>query len=74
MMIPFKDRKPDIEYLRMALNICELGVSYEQTDLIMRAYNLVKEKKGKTDINNAADIYYKWQNEWDEYYKQKKDK
>lgn len=66
--VPPKDRKKDIEFLRMALNLCELPVSYEQSDLILRAYTLVKEKQGNTNMDDALKIYYNWKNHWDNYF------
>ena len=44
MEVQIKDRKDEIEYLRMALAITELGVSYEQAELINNVVNKVRQR------------------------------
>lgn len=36
MEVKIKDRKEEIEFLRMACNMAELGIGYQHADLIIR--------------------------------------
>ena len=67
-----KDRKQETEYLRMALNMAELGVSYTQADLILKAVNEVQRKGGNFTISDGVDLHTKWKSEWDNYFQQQK--
>jgi hypothetical protein len=64
-----KHRKQDTEYLRMLLNLCELPVSYMQTDLIMEASAMLKKLNGDLSLMDAAKLYTGWNDKWDEYFK-----
>ena len=66
--VKIKDRKKEIEFLRMALNICELGVNYEQADLIIRINKKVEKMGGKFSLEDGIEIYHKWKHDWLEYY------
>ena len=67
-----KDRKQETEYLRMALNMAELGVSYTQADLILKAVNEVQRKGGNFTISDGVDLYTRWRKEWDNYFEKQK--
>ena len=68
MDVKIKDRKREVEYLRMALNVCEIGVDYTHTDLIIRVYEKLKVLDGKFSISDGADILYDWKQEWQSYF------
>ena len=59
MEVKIEDRKEEIEYLRMGLNMAELGVSYEQADLIIRISDRLKKLKGKFSLKDGVEIHHK---------------
>ena len=71
MEVKIKDRKEEVEFLRMACNMAQLGIGYEQTDLILRLQERLKELKGKFSIADGVEIHYKWKEDWQNYYAQK---
>lgn len=70
MKVKTKDRKEEVEFLRMACNMSELGISYQQADLIIRLQERLKELKGKFSVSDAAEIHYKWKQEWQNYFEE----
>jgi len=68
MDIKIEDRKEEIEYLRMGMNMAELGVSYEQADLIIRISDRLKKLKGKFSLKDGVEIHHKWKQDWEKYY------
>ena len=68
MEVKIEDRKEEIEYLRMGLSMAELGVSYEQADLIIRISERLKKLKGKFSLNDGVEIHHKWKQEWEKYF------
>ena len=68
MEVQIKDRKDEIEYLRMALAITEIGVSYEQAELINNVVNRVRQRKGKFNIHDGVGLLYAWKEKWRGYY------
>jgi len=73
MDVEIKDRKKEIEYLRMALNMVEIGVNYEITDLIIRVSKELNEMGDHFAIDDAVHILYDWRRDWKEYFKLKKE-
>jgi hypothetical protein len=55
----------------MALNMCELGVGYTQTDLILRVLERLNKLKGEFRISDAAEIQAKHEQEWQMYFEEK---
>ena len=72
MGVQIKDRKDEIEYLRMALAITEIGVSYEQAELINNVVNKVRQRKGKFNIHDGVGLLYAWKEKWRSYYDKQK--
>ena len=68
MEVLIKDRKDEIEYLRMALAITEIGVSYEQAELINNVVNKVRQCKGNFNIHDGVKLLYAWKDKWTNYY------
>ena len=68
MDVQVKDRKDEVEYLRMALAIAEIGVSYEQAELINNVVNKVRQRKGKFNIHDGVGLLYAWKEKWRSYY------
>lgn len=68
-MVRIKDRKENIEMFRMALNIAEVNVTYEMTDLILKVQVAQLKKGGKFTLKDGIHIYHAWKNDWEKYYK-----
>lgn len=68
MEVKIKDRSNEVEFLRMALNMCELGIDYTQADLIIRVTKSLNKLKGKFSINDGVEIHHKWKEEWQKYF------
>jgi len=71
MDVKIKDRKKEIEYFRMALNMCEFGVDYTQADLIMRVTEKLKDAKGNFNLEHGVEIFNQWKQEWEKYFEKK---
>lgn len=71
MRVEIKDRIKEIEYLRMALNMVEIGADYEMTDLIIRVSDEVKRLGDNFSIDDAVHILHDWKMCWEEYFNEK---
>ncbi len=71
--VKVEHRNNAVEYLRMALNQCELPVSYIQTDLILMVMDELNKKKGKYSLMDGAKIYTEWVKKYDDYFKSLED-
>lgn len=70
MEVKIKDRKEEVEFLRMACNMAELGINYTHADLILRLQSKLKTLKGEFSIEDGISIHYKWKQDWENYYKE----
>ena len=71
MDVKVKDRKKEVEYLRMACNMAELGINYIQADLILRLQERMSQlKEGKFSISDGVEIHYKWKQDWQKYFEE----
>jgi len=68
MNVKIKDRRENIEFLRMALNMCELRIDYTHADLINRVSNKLENLKGDFSISDGADIFSEWKEDWQKYF------
>ena len=73
MDVKIKDRKQEVEFLRMALAIAEMGFSYEHADLINRVVNESRKKKGKFSLLDGSKLLYKWKTDWRNYFDEQKE-
>lgn len=73
MDVKIKDRKQEVEYLRMALAIAEMGFSYEHADLINRVVDECRKKKGKFSLDDGVKLLYKWKTDWRTYFDEQKE-
>ncbi len=71
--VKVEHRNNAVEYLRMALNQCELPVSYMQTELIMMIVDELNIRGGKYSLMDGAKIYTEWQKKYDDYFKSLED-
>ncbi len=71
--VEIKHRNKAVEYLRMALNQCELPVSYMQTELIMMIVDELNIRGGEYSLMDGAKIYTEWQKKYDDYFKSLED-
>ena len=70
MDVNIKDRKEEIEFLRMACNMSELGINYTHADLIIRLQNRLSKLKGKFSIKDGVEIHHKWKQDWQNYFEE----
>ena len=70
MDVKIKDRKEEVEYLRMACNMTELGIGYQHADLIIRLQERLKKLKGKFSISDGVEIHHKWKQDWKNYFEE----
>jgi hypothetical protein len=70
MDVKIKDRKEEIEFLRMACNMAELGIDYQHADLIIRLQERLKKMKGKFSLKDGVEIHYKWKEDWQKYFEE----
>lgn len=67
MDVKIKDRINEIEFIRMALNMVQIGVDYPNADLINRTMKELKKLKGKFSLKDGCDILYEWKEDWRNY-------
>ncbi len=67
MEVKIKDRKEEIEFLRMACNLAELRIQYEHADLILRLQERLEKLKGKFSLSDGVEIHHKWKQDWQKY-------
>ena len=70
MEVKIKDRKEEIEYLRMACNMSEIGIGYQHADLIIRLQERLKKLKGKFSLSDGVEIHHKWKEDWINYFEE----
>ena len=68
MEVKIKDRNKEIEFLRMACNMAEIGIDYQHADLIIRLQERLKKLKGKFSISDGVEIHHKWKQDWQNYF------
>lgn len=69
--VSVKDRKEEVEFLRMACNIADLGIDYLNADLIIRLQKRLKTKKGNFSIKDGVEVRQEWVNDWNKYFEEK---
>ncbi len=74
MDVKIKDRKRDVEILRMALNMCEIGVDYPQADMINRVVNKLSELKEAFSMKDGIELHSEWKKEWQDYFQKEHNK
>jgi hypothetical protein len=70
MEVKIKDRKEEIEFLRMACNMSELLINYQQADLIIRIQERLTKLKGQFSIEDGIEIHHKWKQDWGNYFEE----
>jgi len=68
MEVDVTHRKTEVEHLRMACNMAELGISYTQADLIVRLQEKLNKLKGELTIEDCIGVYHKWKEDWQKYF------
>lgn len=68
MDVKIKDRKEEIEFLRIACNMAEIGIEYQHADLIIRLQERLNKLKGKFSISDSTEIHHKWKADWEKYF------
>jgi hypothetical protein len=62
-----KDRKNEVEMIRMALNMCNIAVGYQHADLINRIVTGLQKTKGNMSIREVIEIHNNWLLECEQY-------
>lgn len=70
MDVKIKDRKEEIEHLRLAFNIAGVNVEYLTVDLIVRIQEKLNQLKGKFTLEDGVSIQHDWRKDWDNYFKE----
>ena len=70
--VKIEDRDISIEYLRMALNMCQIGVNYQQAELIFAVVNKCELLGGSLTVDNACAIFSAHKKKWDKYFNEDK--
>lgn len=70
--VKISDREYSIEYLRMALNMCEIYVNYQQTELIFKVINKCDLLRGDFSVEDACDLLSVNKAKWDKYFNEEK--
>ena len=68
MEVKIKDRKKDVEMLRMALCMSEIWVDYQQADGIMTVLQKLEEKKEQFTLYDGVEIFRSWKKKWEQYF------
>lgn len=68
--VKIEDRRKDIEQFRMALNMCELYVNYQQVELILSVFAEYSELRGNFSLEDAFKILKDHREKWEEYFKE----
>lgn len=66
--VEIKDRVEEVEYLRMALNMCQINVDYVTTDLIIQVSKELDKLKGNFTLDDGVKTHYKWKEKWSKYF------
>lgn len=67
MDVKIEHRKDEIEFVRLALNIADVGIDYKTTDLVLRVIRKVNSLKGKFSLKDGVVLRHEWINEWNKY-------
>jgi len=65
--VKMEKRHEDSEYLRMALAMCEFGVSYQQAELIWVVSKKVDILKGGFTLKDGEKLLKEWKESCEEY-------
>lgn len=68
--VKIKDRDERIEQIRMLLNMCEIGVNYVHTDIILECIKLHDKLGGDASINDVTKLHFELKEKWDNYFKE----
>lgn len=68
MDVKIKDRKEEVEFLRMVCNMAELRIDYIHADLILKLQDRLNKLKGDFSLNNGVQIHHQWKTEWEKYF------
>lgn len=70
--VKISDRERDIEYIRMALNMCQIGVNYQQAELINMVVRECDRLGGNLTVEDACDLFSAHKKKWDKYFNEEK--
>ena len=68
MDVKIKDRKKEVEFLRMACNMAEFGITYQHADLIIKLQERLNKIGGQFSLDDGIEIHHKWVEDWRKYF------
>ena len=68
--VKIQDRDEKVEQIRMILNMCEVGVGYVLTDIILECIKLYDELGGGATIDDVTNLHFELKNKWDKYFEE----
>lgn len=71
-MIKYKDRNEETEMLRMALNMCDIGLDYHHVELLLEVQEKLKKKGDNFNLKDGVNLYYDWAERWHKYFENQK--
>lgn len=66
--VKIKDRERAIEYIRMALNMCEIGVNYQQAELIVTVVSECDRLRGDLTVEDTYNLLSAHKAKWEKYF------
>ena len=63
-----KDRDPRTNEMRAMLKLLGFGMTYVDTDLLMRGLEVFEKKGGKMDLRDSTRLHMEWEKRWDKYF------
>lgn len=70
--VKIEDRESSIEYIRMTLNMCQIGVNYQQAELINMVVKECDRLGGDLTVEDACDLLSVHKTKWDKYFNENK--
>lgn len=63
-----QDRDKEIEYLRLAINLCGLRIGYVSADLLQKAITCLNKMGKQMGLKEASEIQFEHNEKWKKYF------
>lgn len=74
MRVPFDQRDEKVNNLKLALNLANIHLTYEDAELINTLFRKVDELGGNMTLKDATTIQVAHEKKWREYYEEQPSK
>ncbi|HZK00984.1 MAG TPA: hypothetical protein VFC79_13285 [Tissierellaceae bacterium] len=68
MKVKIADKDKDIEYICIALNMCQLNIDYPTAELMLEIIDHVAKVGGEFSLDDGLKITHTWREKWDNYF------